>query len=116
MSNIQFRTLPIRTFNAHDCKSTSEDGRIKVSVDMVRRLGIVMTVFKKRKGGFEDASALARAVNSHIRKVGAYSTNDMRTVIRKLYEVNIIGWSDSVGWRLNPSGTSRFSTATFIKN
>lgn len=108
---LTIRTLPHRTFNKHDCSVSTVEGRFDVEVDMSRRMGLVVRALAKAPKGFQDAQSLADSLNKRLGS--GYSERDMLTTLKKLRAHGIV--AKAAGWRLTPTGLSKFNSAKILK-
>lgn len=103
---------PYRSFNKHDC-SLDNGERIGVVVDMTRRMGLVINVLKHKAA--PNYQSLANLFNTRF-KTTTYTSNDFRTVLRKLEKVGIVAYTGAGGgWHLTQTGLRIWDRAKIVK-
>jgi len=107
-------TQPHRDFSPHDSKSETKNGRITVTVNMDKRISLVIKALSKfGTKGVGSAEDLATNLNRKLKKEG-YNTNHMLHVLRQLSKVGIVENTGKT-WRMTSKGAARYANLDLIK-
>jgi len=105
---------PHRDFSPHDSKSETKNGRITVSIDMDKRISLVVgNLDRFGSKGAGCADDIAAALNKKLKKDG-YNSNHILHVLRQLAKVGIVE-NNAGSWRLTPKGKVRYAKLELVK-